>query len=716
MNNSVIETEKKKLSLTVNQLKEILNEEEISFKSLPNRYGYDPRLLASLMSMSSTKINNIKRGLPKPYFARIDFKDNKKSECENFYIGKVGVLDFDQNVLITDWRAPISTLYYDSSLGNSKYLAPDGEINGELKLKRQIIIEDGKLLDIFDVDAVSDDELLKPYLGASADSRLKNIVASIQSEQNAIIRTVINENIIVQGVAGSGKTTVALHRIAYLVYNYTKKYRPDQFMVIGPNKFFINYISSVLPDLDVGNAVQYTYEELAKNFVGENFNIQDPTNKLVELISGKLPKEYLKYKTSMKFKESIDNFFKEYEKEFFDKDGLVVNGFTVMKKEEILSKYMTINSTDMSTRLQMTSKNLSSSMKNNNEIYMKIKQYFLELEKLCKDEEAKKKLFDKRWDTNKQLETGFDKALKKYLNISNVKVLAVYKSFIENIDRFSNLDKNICEELKKTTISNISKRNVDFEDIPGLMYLKLKLNGNNEFKEFVHIVIDEAQDFGTFNFFVLKELMNKSTFSIFGDLTQGIYSYRGINNWDEVNKEVFNEECKIMKLQKSYRTTIEIMLAANLVSKHLGLGEGKPVIRHGDDVCLTKLTDENKNEYVFNLVNTYIKKSHKSIAIICKNPLETKEVHEFLIKKGMSLEIITEDNESYNGGICVVTSYLAKGLEFDAVIVYNANENCYSSKSELDMKLLYVAMTRALHNLDLLYTDEATVPIKSLEK
>lgn len=243
-----LEYEKKKLEKVEEELEEIQSGEEQILRTLPKKYGNNPVLLSNLMSSTATKITNIARMKEKPYFARIDFKEDKKPNKEKLYIGKVGVTDLDGNVVITDWRAPVSTLYYDANLGKVEYNAPEGKIKGELSLKRQIIIQNKNVEEIFDVDSVSDDELLKPYLGASADNRLKNIVASIQSEQNNIIRKSIEENLIVQGVAGSGKTTVALHRIAYLMYNNANRYKANQFMVIGPNRFFINYISNVLPD------------------------------------------------------------------------------------------------------------------------------------------------------------------------------------------------------------------------------------------------------------------------------------------------------------------------------------------------------------------------------------------------------------------------------------------------------------------------------------
>ena len=213
------------------------------------------------------------------------------------YIGKIGVADQDGQIITVDWRAPVATLYYDSNLGKASYQAPEGAICGTLSLKRQYEIEEGTLLSYHDVDSVSNDELLKPFLSAGADSRLKNIVASIQTEQNRIIREDLHKNLIVQGAVGSGKTTVALHRIAYLVYRWRDSIRPSQYMVIGPNLFFISYISAVLPDLDVDSVPQFTYATLAAQYLGENFTVQNPAETLAAVVEQGMDTAIQRYKS-----------------------------------------------------------------------------------------------------------------------------------------------------------------------------------------------------------------------------------------------------------------------------------------------------------------------------------------------------------------------------------------------------------------------------------
>lgn len=706
-NNFLLEREH--LEVTKNEIHIITEDEKERLKRLPKMYASEPRLLESLMSITATKLHNLYNSSEKPYFARIDFTSDSENKQIVSYIGKVGVIADSGDIIVTDWRAPISSIYYDGNLGNVSYLVDNDSVSGILELKRQIIIENGKLISIFDVDSVSDDELLKPYLGANADNRLKNIVASIQTEQNSIIRANLNKNVIIQGVAGSGKTTVALHRIAYLVYNYSDKVDADQFMVIGPNKFFINYISTVLPDLDVGNAVQCTYEELSKQYIEEKFEIEQPTQKLVEYITGKEIDKYSRLKTSMRYKEAIDKFLLDFEESIMPKEDFVINNCVIYTKEEVMEIYkLNKNLQDISSRVETTVKVLANKLKLDSRIHFRVKQEFEDNNKHLEAKECN----ELKWKTIKTIEKGCLTELKKYLSINNVKAIQLYKTFILNLSKYIEDKELLDSDFTIITLNNIQKKIIQFEDIPALMYIKININGIDSYKKYVHVVVDESQDFGAFNFFVLTKLMPNATFSIFGDITQGIYSYRGIYDWDEVKEETFNNNCEIMKLEKSYRTTIEIMLTANKISKHLNLGEGKPVIRHGEEVKITKCNKEDKIEYISKLIQRDLDSGHKSIAIISKTPTESKNIYEKLKAYNLKLEYIVDDNKSYNGGICVLTSYLSKGLEFDSVIITDADETNYSSNNEIDMKLMYVATTRALHNLEIIYEDDVIIPLR----
>lgn len=690
-----LEYENKKLNKIEEKLDIIKKEEEQVLLTLPKKYSHNPILLSNLMSITATKITNIAKIKERPYFARIDFKDDKKQNKEKIYIGKIGVLDLDGNIVITDWRAPISTLYYDSNLGRVEYIAPEGLIKGDMSLKRQIIISNNKVTDIFDVDSVSDDELLKPYLGANADNRLKNIVASIQGEQNYIIRKGIEKNIVVQGVAGSGKTTVALHRIAYLMYNNSDKYKADQFMVIGPNKFFINYISNVLPDLDAGNAVQLTIEELARKFIDEDILFEDVTKNLSDIIDDGIEKEYLKFKNSMEYYRLLDNYLNNIEDGFIWAKGLVINNIQILSKEDIENVYKTVNGNSVSQKLEMTSKVIANRLKNNNDVYEYIKN---SMDTLCqneKDVDKKRNLIKKEFDMLKELTSnGFEKQLKKLLNIDKVKVLNIYSDFVNSLDDMIELKSDTMYLLKKKTCQN--------EDIAALLYIKYYLFGNEKFKKYRQVVVDEAQDFGKFTFYMLKLLISNATFSVFGDVAQGIYSYKSIDDFNEILEDVF-KEAEYIKLKKSYRTSIEIMNEANKISKEIGLDEALPVIRSAGPVIKSKVNKLDKENYIINQVKKYKEAGFKSIAIIYKNQKELVNMNKKLKENCIESEIIYKDQEKYDGGICLLTSYLSKGLEFDVVIIADAQDDIYKYNNKLDMKLLYVSMTRALHKLELVY-------------
>ena len=690
-----LEYENIKLNKVEEELDIIKKEEEQVLLTLPKKYSHNPILLSNLMSITATKITNIAKIKERPYFARIDFKDDKKQNKEKIYIGKIGVLDLDGNIVITDWRAPISTLYYDSNLGRVEYIAPEGIVKGDMSLKRQIIISNKRVTDIFDVDSVSDDELLKPYLGANADNRLKNIVASIQGEQNYIIRKGIEKNIVVQGVAGSGKTTVALHRIAYLMYNNSDKYKADQFMVIGPNKFFINYISNVLPDLDAGNAVQLTIEELAKKFIDEDILFEDVTKNLSDIIDNGVEKKYLKFKNSMDYYRLLDNYLNDIESGFISAKGLVINNIQVLSKEDIENVYKTVNGSCVSQKLEMTSKVIANRLKNNNDVYEYIKN---SMDTLCqneKDVNRKRNLIKKEFDMLKELTSnGFEKQLKKLLNIDKIKVLNIYIDFINSLDDMIELKSDTMYLLKKKTCQN--------EDIAALLYIKYYLFGNEKFKKYKQVVVDEAQDFGKFTFYMLKLLISNATFSIFGDIAQGIYSYKSIDDFNEILEDIF-KEAEYIKLKKSYRTSIEIMNEANKISKEIGLDEALPVIRSAGPVIKSKINKSDKENYIVNQVKKYKEAGFKSIAIIYKNQKELVNMNKKLKENSIESEIIYKDQEKYEGGICLLTSYLSKGLEFDVVIIADVEDEIYKYDNRLDMKLLYVSMTRALHKLELVY-------------
>lgn len=698
--------EQQKLEQTIKIISELLGIEQ---KELERVYHDYSREIDERLRVANFRKNHIKvleKASSNPYFARIDFKAITDSDFKEIYIGRNGISK-DGKVLITDWRAPISSLYYDSSTGKTSYKSPTGDVLGEVALKRQYDIENGKLIEYFDVDLVSSDNLLQKYLNANNDSRLKSIVATIQSEQNDIIRRPIDENVIIQGVAGSGKTTVALHKIAYLVYNYINSVKQSQYLVIGPNPVFIKYIKTVLPDLDVSGVSQLTFEQFAKDYIGEEIEINPSNKKISASIAGK-SNDIDKFKSSMLYKNMLENFFELYLKGIVSKP-LKLNDFVVLTEEEmapIFARALEEQHATLQGRVDATIERLIDYVKNNvDSILTRYNEYENNLFKnasLEERESLRKKFIKERIEIQKNCSA----TIRKYFAKAVLSPIKLYRLFISMLDDFNIYGYKKINELKKTTMVNIKGNKYDFEDLAALLYLKLRTEPNRQYSNIKHTVIDEAQDLGIFNFYVLKKCLPTSTFSIFGDLAQSIYDYRGIDNWDEVNSLIFNNKANIVNFNKSYRTTASIMNVADAISESINLGKSDLVVRQGLPVSFDEASTSNELvEQIANKIKEYKEKGYKTIAVISKTDLLSRYINDDLRELGIVIPNVTEkDDVSLDEfSVCTISNQLAKGLEFDAVILNNVNDKIYSCDSTLDMKLLYVAVTRALHELDVTY-------------
>lgn len=698
--------EQQKLEQTIKIISELLGIEQKELERVYNDYSreIDERLRVANFRKNHIKV--LEKASLNPYFARIDFKAITDSDFKEIYIGRNGISK-DGKVLITDWRAPISSLYYDSSTGKTSYKSPTGDVLGEVALKRQYDIENGKLIEYFDVDLVSSDNLLQKYLNANNDSRLKSIVATIQSEQNDIIRRPIDENVIIQGVAGSGKTTVALHKIAYLVYNYINSVKQSQYLVIGPNPVFIKYIKTVLPDLDVSGVSQLTFEQFAKDYIGEEFEINPSDKKISTSIAGK-SNDIDKFKSSMLYKNMLENFFELYLKGIVSKP-LKLNDFVVLTEEEmapIFARALEEQHATLQGRVDATIERLIDYVKNNiDSILTRYNEYENNLFKnasLEERESLRKKFIKERIEIQKNCSA----TIRKYFAKAVLSPIKLYRLFISMLDDFNIYGYKKINELKKTTMANIKGNKYDFEDLAALLYLKLRTEPNRQYSNIKHTVIDEAQDLGIFNFYVLKKCLPTSTFSIFGDLAQSIYDYRGIDNWDEVNSLIFNNKANIVNFNKSYRTTASIMNVADAISESINLGKSDLVVRQGLPVSFDEAPTSNELvEQIANKIKEYKEKGYKTIAVISKTDLLSRYINDDLRELGIVIPNVTEkDDVSLDEfSVCTISNQLAKGLEFDAVILNNVNDKIYSCDSTLDMKLLYVAVTRALHELDITY-------------
>lgn len=716
MNTKEFELEKEKLFKTIEIIKDILVDKEEELKNLFNNFIGDREELWKIADMKKIHIRNLKTSVNKPYFARIDFTSDEDGKVSTVYIGKNGVIK-NTDIIVTDWRAPISSLYYDAEIGRCSFEAPNGTISGNMSLKRQFEIELGELQEYFDVDLVSNDELLQKYLNSNNDARLKSIVSTIQKEQNDVIRKKIFDNIIIQGVAGSGKTTVALHRIAYLVYNYMKTIKQNQYLVIGPNPVFLKYIKSVLPDLDVSSVEQCTFEQFAQKYIDENISVNSSDKKVIDNIEGKNNSDVDKFKCSIKYKKMIDKFLKIYFYSITSKP-LMLGNFEVIPQNimrEIFEGTEEVYSKDLNNKIEITIDRLCKYIENNYDfITSRYNNYSFELFKNVQTDEEKNKMRNMFSKDRAELSKNCRSILRKYFNKSKVSTIKLYKLFISSINDYDIYNYNNISELKRKTQKNIKNNSYDFEDLSALIYIKTALGLNKNYERIKHTVIDEAQDLGEFNFYVLKESLPASTFSIFGDLAQSIYDYRGINNWNEVNEVMFSGNGEIVNFNKSYRTTAEIMESADDVLDSIGLSRSDMVVRHGNPVQVSEIEDANNiPEYIAEKICEYKEKGYKTIAVISKTDLLSNYINKALKMFGINIPNVTANDDLIDEKfrVCTISNQLAKGLEFDAVILNNANEEIYSSNSSLDMKLLYVALTRALHELDIVYSGTITKPL-----
>ena len=639
------------LSNTINiELEDIKEFKKLSWKDIN---PYENADVARIREISSTmesftdkKIDYFKKLKSienKPYFASIVFKDEEENTIYNIYMSLTYLKDNNGNNILYDWRSPICSLFYDYEVGPASYTAPGGEIKGELKRKRQYKIENNILKGVFDNSLNINDEFLQSVLAEESSDHMKNVVNTIQKEQNQVIRNLDDNNLIVNGIAGSGKTTVALHRIAFLLYRL-KNINSNNILIFSPNNIFTDYIEDVLPSLGEKNTKQTTFDDYL-SYQLEEFN---------EIES---------------YTDFISRYYKREEKDLelvrYKQSDTIIND---------LNKFLD----DYISKAKFE-KSITESIKN--------KVSVDELNNYLINRYDKFPLFNRIDSISEKLSETFYKGSHKKKD-SFKKLLVKSSNFIKPISEMftmffsSNYSKiNTNEILKKDKIT--------YDDALIYSYIKGYLEGFPYENNIYQVVIDEAQDYNYLQYIIISKIFKKADFTILGDLNQNINPYYKYNDLNKISK-LLNGDTKYIELNKTYRSSKEIVEYTNKILnlEHVSAirkETSKPVIIRKEDNLKDSLIQD-----LFNLTNEYNK-----VAVITKDEKEADKIHK-LIENEIEISLVELDTKKYNKNLIVIPAYLAKGLEFDAVIVYNDRENTYHKN---ERNLLYVACTRAQHEL-----------------
>ncbi|MBP1756249.1 MAG: helicase [Firmicutes bacterium] len=629
------------------------------------------------------KIKLLENLIKSPYFARIDFKYEDEEQPERIYIGRTSLKKNNSyEMIIHDWRSPIASVFYRFVTGPVYYDAPVGRINGEVGLKRQYEINNSVLEYYFDADVQIVDEFLRKLLSQNTSSKMKTIVETIQKEQDIVIRDMENDLMMVQGVAGSGKTSIALHRAAYLMYQGLQaKLSANNIMIISPNSLFEQYISSVLPELGESNVVSVVFDELLTAIL-EKERIQTRNQFLENLITSSGHREIIKssieFKTSETFKNILNRFLEDLPNRYIDFEDIYYENKRIISKEQI--KDIVIRRGDMS---------LDAKLK-------QLEDYIMELVHEATEERMAR-----------SERTNILREIQKFtnLNIESLYYRLIHdKEYIYSLARGLELCEGI-EDILEYTQENLDSRNLHYDDAIVLTYLKLKLFGaTNEYKNIKQVVIDEAQDYYPLQYEIFHLLFTNSKFTILGDMNQTLEKQEDISIYEQIGKILNKKKSSLITMDKSFRCTNEILQYSLKFIDHSP--EIKSFNRKGEEPNIHTASDQTDlNDKIVKEVKACQEQGYRSIGLICKSEKNAKSLYRNL-KERIGVQLIDPDSTNDLLGVFIIPVYLSKGLEFDAVLICDADAETYYNQE--DKKHLYIACTRALHRLNLFCKGESS--------
>ncbi|RAR44978.1 RNA polymerase recycling motor HelD [Paenibacillus sp. MDMC362] len=683
---------------------------------------------------SSKLLKKYRKLVESPYFGRIDFQEDGTAETDTIYLGTGSFLDEHmETFLVYDWRAPISSLYYDGAPGPAQYETPSGTVKGEMLLKRQFVIHNGEIKVLFDTGVTIGDELLQQVLSHSADDRMKSIVATIQKEQNAVIRNDKTRMLIVQGAAGSGKTSAALQRVAYLLYKYRETLRADQMILFSPNPLFNSYVSTVLPELGEDNMQQTTFQSYLEHRLGKEFELEDVFTQTETLLNADDSPQYRARLESISFKSSgayLDT-IRRY-KELLEKGGMlfkpvVFQGKVIVSADEMSVQFYSYDSAvKLAGRIDLMKEWM---LKRLSEFAQSEKDapWVEEQIQLLDTEDYQRAFQTMRRKQNRKSDTfdDFDKekdVLAKMVISSRLKpvrrwikrfryvdVKGMYRKLYTDESLFRRAAGNLgtlpdyWEEICSLTVASLDNKSLLYEDATPFLYLKELLQGFRTNTSIRHVIVDEVQDYSGFQLEFLKRLFPRAKMTVLGDLNQAIYAHgEALGNLGNLVSLYGEEDTEVINLTQSYRSTYEIV---DFTRQMIPGGERiVPFNRSGEAPQVVAVNDEEHlQEAIISDIRELHEQGFQYVAVICRTEEESRRVHEQL-SADIPARLITKTTPAFEKGTLVVPAYLAKGVEFDAVIIYNGSEDVYHRES--DRKLFYTACTRAMHKLHVYHIGE----------